>query len=110
MRLPNPERAVVELAKLSDYCLDMRHENGKHKARVFASALGLTQRDAGWLRDKLLKAVYGEAQRSANTGFGDLYMIDFRLTTSVGTATVRSGWIVLKAENFPRLTTCYVRK
>ena len=41
--LPNPDRAVVDLAKLRDYCLNPQHEEGKHKARVFASALGLTQ-------------------------------------------------------------------
>ena len=36
MFLPNPSLAVVELAKLTDYCLDPAHEDGKHKARVFA--------------------------------------------------------------------------
>ncbi len=39
MRLPNGNRAVVDLSKLSDYCLSPRHEDVKHKARVFASAL-----------------------------------------------------------------------
>ncbi len=66
--LPNPERAVVELVKLRDYCLDPDHEDGKHKARVFASALGIRQRDAEWLRDRLLEAAYGRAERCGAVG------------------------------------------
>ena len=34
------------MAKLRDYSLDPVHSKGKHKARVFASALGLTRNDA----------------------------------------------------------------
>ena len=54
--LPNGDRAVVDIAKLTDYCLNPQHEDGKHKARVFASALGLGREDAEWnsLRDRLV--------------------------------------------------------
>lgn len=52
--LPNAGRAVVDIRKLRDYCLNPWHEDGKHKARVFASALGLGELDAEWLRDQLL--------------------------------------------------------
>lgn len=31
---------MVDIAKLRDYCLNPLHDEGKHKARVFASALG----------------------------------------------------------------------
>jgi hypothetical protein len=54
--LPNGDRAVVDIAKLRDYCLNPFHEDGKHKARVFAAALGLSRADASWLRDRLLEA------------------------------------------------------
>jgi hypothetical protein len=37
--LPNGHRAFVDVAKLRDYYLNPSHEDGKHKARVFASAL-----------------------------------------------------------------------
>ncbi len=43
MRLPNPELAVVDIVKLTDYCLNPKHEDGKHKARVFAAALSISQ-------------------------------------------------------------------
>jgi hypothetical protein len=51
---------MVDIAKLRDYCLNLNHEDGKHKARVFASALGLRQGDADWLRDRLLEAAVKE--------------------------------------------------
>ena len=54
MKLPGAERAIVDIAKLRDYCLDPHHPRGRHKARVFASALGLTQADAEILREALL--------------------------------------------------------
>ena len=54
--LPNGHKAVVEIAKLTDYCLNPQHEDGKHKARAFASALGLGREDAEWnsLPDRLV--------------------------------------------------------
>jgi hypothetical protein len=45
----------VEIAKLRDYSLDPGHQEGKHKARVFAAALGLEKEDAEWLRDQLIR-------------------------------------------------------
>lgn len=42
MRMPYAERAEVSLRKLREYCLDPLHAEGKHKARVFASALAMT--------------------------------------------------------------------
>jgi hypothetical protein len=40
MKLPNGERAVVDIRKLRDYCLSAKHRRGRHKARVFEAALG----------------------------------------------------------------------
>ena len=101
--LPNGGRAVVDIAKLQDYCLNPYHQDGKHKARVFKSALGVSRTDAEWLRERILEAA------AAKTPFGILYVLDFVLTTTSGSAVVRSGWIVLHGEDYPRLTTCYVK-
>ncbi|CAN5134172.1 hypothetical protein BH20ACI1_BH20ACI1_07160 [soil metagenome] len=57
MFVPNAESAVVDIRKLRDYCLNPNHEIGKHKARVFASALNLTENDAEELQTALLEAV-----------------------------------------------------
>lgn len=110
MLLANPQDAVVDIDKLARYCLNPQHEDGKHKARVFAAALGITQNDAEWLRQRLLEAAFLEASPAGTVRFGKLYVIDFQLRTRAGTATVRSGWIVRNNENIPRLTTCYVKR
>lgn len=46
MKLPGAERAIVDIRKLSDYCLSPEHLRGRNKARVFAATLGLTSADA----------------------------------------------------------------
>jgi hypothetical protein len=33
--LPNASRAIIDLQKIEDYCLDPTHPRGRHKARVF---------------------------------------------------------------------------
>lgn len=109
MRLPNAENAVVDVRKIRDYCLSAEHPRGRHKARLFASALGLTAGDAETLQRALLDAT--QANEAISTGkddFGERYTIDFLLRGPVGEATIRSLWIVRRDEQFPRLVTCYV--
>lgn len=109
MGLPNAERAEVDPRKLIDYCLSPAHPVDKHKAAVFRAALGLTAADAGGLRDQLLRAaVSGHAVPGAADEYGQRFTVDFEASTAVGTATVRSAWIVRADEDFPRLTTCYI--
>ncbi len=60
MKLPNADRAFVDVVKLRDYSLNTEHKEGKHKARVFADALGLKSDDAAWLRQKLLNIAKSE--------------------------------------------------
>ncbi len=57
MKLPNPERAIVEIDKIASYCLNPEHSEGKHKARVFKSALDLDLNNAKELEVALLQAV-----------------------------------------------------
>ena len=45
MRLPNGDKAVVDPRKLPDYCLSPAHPIGKHKARLFEAATGITLTD-----------------------------------------------------------------
>ena len=63
MTLPNADRAMVEDAKLLDYCLSTTHPRGRHKARLFAAALGITSSEAALLKAALLAA----ARRGAVT-------------------------------------------
>jgi hypothetical protein len=109
MKLPNFERAVVDIAKLSNYSLNPLHDVGKHKARVFQAALGLTVADAAWLREKVLEAAHNmDAVTGPTSVFGEKYIIDLMLVREERMATVRTSWIVEHGTDFPRLTSFYV--
>ena len=111
MLLPNGNRAVVDIRKLRDYCLNPDNPRGSRKARVFRAALGMTKVDAPALRLRLLQVAASEqAQIGDFDRFGQRYTIDFELWKGTRKVVVRSGWIILSNETVPRLTTCYVRK
>ncbi|MGI8911836.1 MAG: DUF6883 domain-containing protein [Rubrobacteraceae bacterium] len=108
-KLPNAENAVVEMRKLRDYCLSPEHPRGRHKARVFASALGITAEDSEILRQALLSAARSEeAAPTEDDEYGQRYVLDFEMSTEVGSTIVRGGWIVRSGEDFPRFTSCWV--
>jgi hypothetical protein len=109
MRLPNGDRAEIG-TKLEDYALNTLHREGRHKARVFESVLGITVGSADVLRRALLDeaAASDQVEARGDSGFGNLYILRFPLSTAKGTGTVVSVWIVRHGEDFPRLTTCYI--
>ena len=108
MPIPNAERAVVDMRKLRDYCLNPMHDEGQHKARLFAMALGITADDAEDLRVLLLQAVKTpDAQLGRHDAYGQRYTVDFLLAWHDKQAMVRSGWIIEHDSDTPRLTTCY---
>jgi len=99
----------MKCGKLSDYCLNEQHPRGRHKARVFASALGFTLDDAQFLRQALLRAaVEGDAREGERDEYGRRYVVDWEMSGPRGRATVRSSGIIKHGEDFPRLTSCYV--
>jgi hypothetical protein len=109
MKLPDGDRAVVDIAKLRDYCLSSTHPLGRHKARVFAAVLGLTAADTEDLRSALLEAArLLEVTPGETDEYGQRYTLDLIMVGPAGQATVRSGWIVRTGEDYLRLTTCYV--
>lgn len=109
-KLPNAERALVRLEKLTEYSLNPNHDKGGHKARVFEAALGITMTNAEWLRDELMRvAREEEARLSKRTVYGEHYVIDALITRGTQRAIVRSCWIVAVGADFPRLTSCYVK-
>jgi Domain of unknown function (DUF6883) len=97
------------MAKLRDYSLSPQHKEGRHKARVFASALGLEAWDAAWLGERLSEAAREqECQIGKKTAYGQRYVLDFGLRHGEKAARLRSVWNVRPGEDFPRLVTCYV--
>ena len=109
MKLPNAERAVVDVLKLREYCLSLSHPRGRHKARVFATVLGITA-DAEILQDALLSAARTcETTLAESDEYGQRYVLDFPMECFGKSASIRSGWIIRSGEDFPRLTSCFVR-
>jgi hypothetical protein len=113
MRLPNAERAVVDIEKLRDYSLNPNHPEGKHKARVFLAALGFKADNAERLRELILEAILTkEATPQQPTSYGQRFVVDFQVRGTeklVETfVTVRSTWMIRNDEDFPRLTSCFI--
>lgn len=108
MKLPNGDRAVVEMAKLLGYCLSLSHPRGRNKARVFA-AVGIREKDAEALRISLLEAAKnGEARHGEPSPYGNRYVVDFEMEHEGRRISIRSSWIIQGADGAPRLTSCYV--
>ncbi|MBC7972844.1 MAG: hypothetical protein H7Z11_22430 [Verrucomicrobia bacterium] len=108
MKLPNADRAVIDMQKLTGYYLNPKHSDGQHKAHVFQVALGIGLEEEE-LRDALLQAVKTDAAVPSKLNqHGQKYIIDFLMTRLEKEAVIRSAWIVRYEENFPRLITCYI--
>ena len=110
MKLPNGGKAIVEIEKLRDYCLNPAHPRGRHKVRVFVFASG----DHCAAKFACVKPSFGASANGepASPGFADeyglRYVIDFEMVGPSGKGTLRSSWIIRKNEKIPRLTSCYV--
>lgn len=105
------DEVLIEMVKLEGYCLNEDHPRGRHKARVFRSALGLTAADAHRLRTVLLDAARARADQLIATDkdvHGQRYTLDIPMTTESGSAVIRSTWIVRTGERVLRLTSCFV--
>ena len=108
MKLPNANHAVVDIRKLRDYCLNPMHDEGKHKARLFEAALGMTANDSEKLRETLLREIKAcEAQLGRSDEYGQRYIVDFMLKWQGKRTKIRSSWIIEHGSDIPRLTSCY---
>ncbi len=110
-RLPNAGRAEIDLRKLTDYVLDPLHRTGRHKARVFAAALGIGPRDAQMLAQALRDAAAAEdAEFVRRDHHGDHYRLAFTMHVGRRSAMMRSLWTVRAGEDFPRFVSVFVQK
>jgi len=109
MRLPGAARATIPTDKLVNYALDPNHPRGRHKARVFASALGIGAADWRYLHDQILEALADAPVRSTRiTSFGVAYEVVVLIDGLNGaTVPVVTTWIVERGAA-PRLTSTWV--
>ena len=56
-RLLNADQAIIDPRKLTDYALNPDHPTGGNKAKVFESALGITQANAEVLLEQIQQGV-----------------------------------------------------
>jgi hypothetical protein len=109
MKLPNGAYAVIPMEKLIGYCLNPEHPSGKHKARVFASALGITAANAGDLRELIVKAaIEGEVIQQGSTAFGQLYKVDWTVSDQ-DSVVLRTLWEITSNQPNPRLVSAFIR-
>jgi hypothetical protein len=106
--LPNPERAVVDEAKVRDYLLSPSHPVGRFKAAFFW-ALGFSADDWRSLSEALLTmGRTGEATEGQVSPFGRKFEIRATLTGPSGRqATVVTIWMVSNGREFAHFVTAF---
>ena len=109
--IPHAESAIIDSRKLTEYALNPNHEVGKHKAKVFESALGYNQSNADEL---ILKIKQGLKENPAQLGkkdqYGQRYTVNIPIQGPNGkTAIVTTGWILESGSKTPKLTTALVK-
>ena len=109
MRLPNSDRAVLDIRKIEGYCLNPDHPLGRHKARVFREALGIGRAEAAGLAKEFLDAVrMGAASPAGEDEWGPRWSVDVTVARQNRRAMVRTIWMVRVGDDFPRFVTCWV--
>jgi hypothetical protein len=97
------------MEKLMGYCLNPDHASGKHKAKVFASALGITAENADDLRELIAEAaIEGEVIQQNSTEFGQLYKIDWTIPDRKS-VILRTLWEITSDQPNPRLVSAFIR-
>lgn len=110
MKLPFSENAEIDIRKLREYSLNPSHPEGKHKARLFAAALDITDADADSLRVILLAAAtVTDVEMGRIDDYGQRFTMDVVIKWKGREAIVRCGWILEQGSQVPRLTTCFPR-
>jgi hypothetical protein len=67
----------ADISKLREYCLNPHHPQGRHKARVFMTTLGMTAADAKELQAAILAAARsGTAFEKKTDIYGRRYVMD----------------------------------
>jgi hypothetical protein len=108
--LPDYEKAEILRSKIEGYVLNPANDVGKHKARVFKSALGFDQSNWELLKQRILDELpYYEAKPEKPGQWGDSYVVDLPVEGPNGnTAEVRTKWLFRPGAGFPSLITLYV--
>ena len=111
MKLPNPDKLMVEREKVADYLLNPAHPDNGGKAAFF-EGLGF-RRDQWETLAKALRALAGQAEvtQSMKSPHGQKYVLVGRIESPAGQpALVQTIGIVDEGQDVARLVTAYPRK
>lgn len=116
--LPNVDRASLPMPKFEDYALNPEHASGRHKAKLFAEKLGITKKDAAWLREYIETAIKSlPAERGKSDIQGERFTVYVPITGPNGkSAMLETGWIYKRPpgsdtkKTTPSLTTVFLAK
>ena len=107
--LRNSYLAIVEARKILDYALSPDNPVGRHKARVFAAALGFDRSNGHLLVEAIRRGVMtSPAEPGMVDSYGARYRVDLPLTGPRGSAVVRTAWIYRTGSDVPELVTLHV--
>lgn len=78
MKLPNGDRADLG-TKIEEYVLNPTHWEGRHKARLFESVLGISLANREVLREAILFAAAhsDDVETLGDNGHGTVYVLRF---------------------------------
>jgi hypothetical protein len=108
--MPHADEAHIDSRKLTDYALNPDHPVGRNKARVFESTTGFTRDNHDSLLEQLHAGVRTyPAELGKADQYGQRYTVDIPVQGPGGEATVRTGWLLEKGSNVPRLLTLFVK-
>jgi len=109
--LPGYKQASIPRAKLEGYLLNPAHIVGKHKAKVFKSALGFDQGSWRLLETAIRNELpYNEAQSTKNDSYGRRYNVTITIKGPNGSERdVTTAWIVKTGDDQPSFVTAHVR-
>jgi hypothetical protein len=108
MTLPNADRVLIPLRKLTDYLLSDTHPRGRGKARYLRS-YGFTTDRADLLEAALCSIVMtGDLVATEHTAHGTMYVVVGASITPAGRMIrLRTVWIIEPADPRPRFVTAY---
>jgi hypothetical protein len=108
--LPDHDRAIIKADKLR-YCLDPTHETGRHKARVFASALGLDLASADVL-ERMLRdgiAAHDAVQLFTFIDGTQRWVVEWDVLGRLGLMRLITAWNRSRRGR-PELVSCYLKR
>jgi len=109
MNLPNGDRAIIPITKLTGYCLNFNHSKGKHKARVFKAVLNLTTDNADQLYALIQQAaIEGEVIQQDQTPQGQIFKVDWEIPNT-DRRQLRTTWEIATTSDRPRLITAFIK-